>query len=365
MNFYKRLIAITFALFLLIVTWKMLPVIETAFFAHPKPVTPRGDLMKLEKSNIAIFNATKDSVVYISTLTQVVDYWSLSIFDIPQGTGSGFVWDSAGHIVTNYHVIAGASKAIVRLSNGLDYPAVLVGADPSHDLAVIKITSLPGILKPVIIGRSSDLKVGQIVYAIGNPFGLDWTMTMGIVSALDRVINEKSGARIKHAIQTDAAINPGNSGGPLIDSAGRVIGVNTAIYSPSGAYAGIGFAIPIDLVNRVVTSLIAYGKYVPPSLGIQSDDRINLLLRRRFGIQGVAILGIEPDSPAAVAGLKPTIIYPDGTVVFGDIILAVDGQKVNSFKQLQEILERHHHGDRIVLTIKRGEKILKIPIKLL
>jgi len=249
----RRVLSIILAVITGMVIYKSLP-----FFLSPttKPITPRGALMELEKTNIAIFENAKPSVVYISTLQQVVDYWSMSIFNVPKGTGSGFIWDEFGHIVTNYHVIEGASEAVVTLSNGLKYQASLVGTAKQYDLAVLKIKPIPSVMKPVILGDSSKLKVGQIVYAIGNPFGLDWTMTMGIISALDRVISEENGARIGHAIQTDAAINPGNSGGPLLDSAGRVIGVNTAIYSPSGANAGIGFAIPINLVNQVVTQII-------------------------------------------------------------------------------------------------------------
>ena len=364
MRHYKYFFTLIFIFFLSLLAWRYAPLIEIALTAKPKPVTPRGDLMALEKSNIAIFNKTKDSVVYISTLQQRVDPWSMSIFEIPRGTGSGFIWDRAGHIVTNYHVIAGASRAMVRLSNGKDYNAILVGVDPAHDLAVLKIKTLPGVLKPVLIGRSSNLKVGQIVYAIGNPFGLDWTMTMGIISALDRIIAERDGAKIKHAIQTDAAINPGNSGGPLIDSAGRVIGINTAIYSPSGAYAGIGFAIPIDLVNKVVSSLIAYGRYLPPSLGIESDERINNLLQKRFGIKGVVVLDVAPNSPAAAAGLKPTVIYPDGSIAFGDIIVALDNKKVSSFKELQEMLENYHHSQKVILTLLRDGKKHKVEVTL-
>jgi len=241
--------------------YEALPFLQSIVASKPKAITPRGALMQIERTNIAIFERAKPSVVYISTLKRVVDYWSMSVWDIPKGTGSGFIWDEFGHIVTNYHVIEGASEAVVTLSNGLRYQAKLVGADPRYDLAVLKIKPVAGVMKPVIIGNSDDLRVGQIVYAIGNPFGLDWTMTMGIISALERVIDQQNGARIRHAIQTDAAINPGNSGGPLLDSAGRVIGVNTAIYSPSGASAGIGFAIPINLVNRVVSALIA-GRYI-------------------------------------------------------------------------------------------------------
>ncbi len=348
-----------------LIIYRAIPLIELYIAAQPKPVTPRGSLMELEKSNIEIFEKAKPSVVYISTLQKVIDYWNMSVFDVPRGTGSGFVWDRFGHIVTNYHVIEGASEAIVTLSNGLGYKARLVGAAPRYDLAVLKIKPIPAVMKPVIIGDSTKLKVGQIVYAIGNPFGLDWTMTMGIISALDRVINEESGAKIKGAIQTDAAINPGNSGGPLLDSAGRVIGVNTAIYSPNGANAGIGFAIPINLVNRVVTSLIAYGKYVPPILGVVSDDRVNTLLHKRFGIEGVAVLDVVPNSPAAALGLRPTRIYPDGTIYFGDIIVAVDGKRVESFEQLQDLLAQYNHGDRVTLQILRENRKIDLEVELM
>lgn len=359
MSFYKRVFIYTIALLILMIAWRLIPFLEIAISAQPKPVTPRGELTKLEKTNIEIFERSKDSVVYISTLQTVVDYWSLTVFNVPRGTGSGFVWDKFGHIVTNYHVIEGASEARVRLSNGQDYKAVLIGADPSHDLAVLKINPVPGVMKPVMIGSSKELKVGQIVYAIGNPFGLDWTMTTGIISALDRIIDEGNGVKIKHAIQTDAAINPGNSGGPLLDSAGRVIGVNTAIYSPSGANAGIGFAIPVDLVNRVVSQLIAYGKYIRPSLGIESDDRVNRLLKKRFDIEGVAVLGVEPGSSAFDAGLIPAKIYPDGAIIFGDIIIKVDGKKVASLKDLDEILDEKNIGDEITLEILRKGKVIK------
>lgn len=224
---------------------------------RPREVTPRVSLDTDELSSIRLFENNKNSVVYISTARAVMDVWTRNVYNIPRGTGSGFVWDEWGHIVTNYHVIADASEAHIRLSDGRDYPASLVGASKEHDLAVLKINVSIKPPRPIEIGSSGDLKVGQKVYAIGNPFGLDWTMTTGIVSALDRSIGGKNGNGIHHLIQTDAAINPGNSGGPLLDSAGRLIGVNTAIFSPSGAYAGVGFAIPVDTLNRVVPEIIA------------------------------------------------------------------------------------------------------------
>ena len=358
----RRVFAYTLSIILIILVWRAIPIIEVVLSSQPKPITPRGSLSNIEKTNISIFENSKDSVVYISTLQTVVDPWSLSVWDIPRGTGSGFVWDKFGHIVTNFHVIKGASSAKVRLSNGIDYEAALVGADPSHDLAVLKIDPVLNVMKPVMIGDSKSLKVGQIVYAIGNPFGLDWTMTTGIISALDRVINEESGAKIKHAIQTDAAINPGNSGGPLLDSAGRVIGVNTAIYSPSGASAGIGFAIPIDLVNRVVSQLIAYGRYIKPSLGIESDDRVNALLKRRYGVEGVAVLSVKVGSSAYKAGLIPSKFYPNGAFEFGDIILSINGKRVKSLEELEEVLSDFSLGDRVVLEVLRGNRKMEIPV---
>jgi S1-C subfamily serine protease len=228
--------------------------------SQPRAVTPRSELCDEEALSINLFENNKNSVVYIATAQAVVDVWTRNIYNIPRGAGSGFVWDEWGHIVTNYHVIAGASEAHVRLSDGRDYPASLVGASSEHDLAVLKINVPIKPPRPIEIGESENLRVGQKVFAIGNPFGLDWTLTTGIVSALDRSIGEERGQAIHHLIQTDAAINPGNSGGPLLDSAGRLIGVNTAIYSPSGAYAGVGFAIPADTVNVIVPQIIAAGK---------------------------------------------------------------------------------------------------------
>ena len=203
----------------------------------PRTVTPRGDLGADEKSTIDLFQNARGSVVYINTRERVLDPWTRNMFSIPGGTGSGFVWDARGHVVTNFHVVAGASEARVRLNDGRDSPATLVGASPDHDLAVLRlnVSTSPS---PIAIGTSLDLRVGQKVFAIGNPFGLDWTLTTGIISAIDRSLPAQDGRTlIEHLIQTDAAINPGNSGGPLLDSAGRLIGVNTAIFSPSGASA--------------------------------------------------------------------------------------------------------------------------------
>lgn len=226
---------------------------------HPRAVPQKGVLCNEEVLNINLFENNKNSVVYIDTAQAVMDMKTRNLYDIPKGAGSGFVWDEKGHIVTNFHVISEANEANIRLNDGRDYPASLVGISPEHDLAVLKINVPLRPPRPIILGTSADLKVGQKVFAIGNPFGLDWTLTTGIVSALDRSLDEDNGKTIRHLIQTDAAINPGNSGGPLLDSAGKLIGVNTAIYSPSGAYAGVGFAIPADTLNLIIPKIIASG----------------------------------------------------------------------------------------------------------
>jgi S1-C subfamily serine protease len=243
--------------------WFVGPIIVQRVFTKeivPRRVAARGDLSADEKATIELFQKARGSVVYINTSERVLDLWTRNVFVIPKGTGSGFVWDEDGDIVTNFHVIAGAADARVRLSDGRDFGARLAGASPAHDLAVLRVAASSS-LTPVLVGTSSDLKVGQKVFAIGNPFGLDWTLTTGIVSALDRSLPAEDGrSLIEHLIQTDAAINPGNSGGPLLDSAGRLIGINAAIFSPSGASAGVGFAVPVDTVNTVVPRLIAHGK---------------------------------------------------------------------------------------------------------
>jgi len=361
-NYFKRVFALTLSIFFLMTAWQMLPLIQELIImknAQPRPITPRGDLAEDEKTTIELFNKTKNSVVYISTAKMVIDPWTRNIYNIPKGTGSGFVWDNIGHIVTNYHVIQGASEARVRLSDGRDYPAILIGASPSHDLAVLRINVPIKRPQPVAIGTSHNLKVGQKAFAIGNPFGLDWTLTTGIISALDRSMTEENGAVIHHLIQTDAAINPGNSGGPLLDSAGRLIGVNTAIYSPSGAYAGIGFAIPIDTVNRIVPQLIAYGKYLEPTLGIEIDERINEIAQAKLGFDGVMVLKAIPGTSAYKAGLQGVVIYPDGSFEPGDIILSIDGKAVRSVNDIREILENYKVGDTVSLEIARDGKIIK------
>ncbi len=322
-------------------------------------------LTKEEQKNIEIFNNNKDSVVFISTSNKVVDYYTLTKYTIPRGSGSGFIWDKKGDIVTNYHVIAGASNATVKLHNGKSYKAYLVGVYPRRDIAVLRIDAPKKELKPVKLGNSSNLQVGQNVYIIGNPFGLDWTMTKGIVSALNRKVPTNDGMLLSGAIQTDAAINPGNSGGVMLDSSGEVIGVNNLIYTPSGGSVGIGFAIPIDLVKRVVTNLIKYGKYTKPSIGIETDDRLNRYLKRNLGIKGVAVVGVLNGSDAKRKHLIPAKFYMDGTIDFGDIITSINGKKVESIEDLDDELEKQNIGSTVELGILRGNKNITIPIKLM
>jgi S1-C subfamily serine protease len=332
--------------------------------AEPRAVTPRGDLAGDEKTVIQIFESTSPSVVFISTTRQVLDLWTRNLMEVPRGTGSGFIWDARGHVVTNYHVVEGVQSAHVRLADQRTYDAVIIGASPEHDIAVLRIHVPVGLPPPVAVGTSGDLRVGQKALAIGNPFGLDYTLTTGVISALDRSIQAENGRIIDHLIQTDAAINPGNSGGPLIDSAGRLIGMNTAIFSPSGAFAGIGFAVPVDAINRVVPNLIAHGRYLRPSLGLMADDEISTRLLESTGLAGVVVLRAEPESPAARAGLEGTRVTADGEVIVGDVILAVDDRPVTRVGELIEALETYTIGDRVDLVVYRRGEVRTVPVVL-
>lgn len=330
------------------------------FSAEPRAVVARGDLAADEQSTIEIFEQVSPSVVYISTVSEVALPWTRNLAEVRRGTGSGFVWDDRGHVVTNYHVIAGATRATVRLADQRSYAASLIGASPEHDLAVLRIDVPLAAPKPVLIGTSDDLRVGQKVLAIGNPFGLDYSLTTGVVSALDRTIMSEDGVEIRRLIQTDAAINPGNSGGPLIDSAGRLIGVNTAIFSPTGGFSGIGFSVPVDTVNRVIPQLIAYGRYIRPRLGIFADDDASRAVLKELGETGVLILRVESGSPADRAGLRATRLTATGGVVPGDIIQAVDDQPVTDMGDLIQILENYGIGDRVRLRIWRAGQVIEI-----
>jgi len=328
--------------------------------SKPRAVTARGDLAEDEKNTIELFDTVSPSVVYITSIELRRNIFSLNIYEIPKGTGSGFIWDREGRIVTNYHVIEDAGRVEVTLSDHSRWKGIVVGTAPDKDVAVLQITAAPDKLSPIIVGESDNLKVGQKVFAIGNPFGLDQTMTTGIVSALGREIKSVTGRTIQDVIQTDAAINPGNSGGPLLDSAGRLIGINTAIYSPSGASAGIGFAVPVDIVNKVVPEIIKYGKVTRPGLGVSiADDRI----AARMGIRGVLLINIQPDSAAEKAGLIGTRRVGDD-IIIGDIIESVNNKPVTSYDDLRNEFDKYHVGDEVTLGILRDEGHLKVRVRL-
>ncbi len=333
--------------------------------AQPRAVTPRGELAEDERTTIEIFRQASKSVVHITTSGLRRDLFSLDVFKVPQGAGSGFVWDSDGHIVTNFHVIQNAASVDVFLADPESgkrnrYPAKFVGGYPDKDLAVLLIDAPKDQLHPIPVGTSDDLQVGQKVFAIGNPFGLDQTLTTGVISALGRQIESVTRRPIKNVIQTDAAINPGNSGGPLLDSAGRVIGVNTAIFSPSGAYAGIGFAIPVDEVNRVVPQLIRHGKIVRPSLGIELvPDQI----AQRWGVRGVIVGGVVPGGPAERAGLRG-LGRDDENRIIADVITEVDGRAVTRSRDLFELLADKAVGDSVELTVIGPEGQRKVTVSL-
>jgi len=336
--------------------------VKSSTEAAPRAVAPRGPLDVTEQNNIAVFKTASPSVVNITTLAVARDAFTLNVQQVPRGTGTGFVWDDRGYIVTNFHVVQEANGARVTLADQTSFRAQLVGVFPDRDLAVLKIDAPKAKLPPLAVGSSKDLVVGQRVYAIGNPFGLDQTLTTGIVSALNREIDSVTQRTIRGAIQTDAAINPGNSGGPLLDSAGRLIGVTTAIFSPSGASAGIGFAIPVDEVNRIVPRLIRDGRMVRPAIGVAAGPEAMV---RALGLPpGVPLVHVAPGSPAQKAGLQPFARGSEGSIVPGDVITAVDDEPVKNLDDLLSVLERYRPGDKVTLTVSRDGKTRKQAVTL-
>jgi len=341
------------------------PVAEKPAPARPpeaRPVAPRTDLGESEQRTIRLFEEASPAVVYITTVVNQVEFFSRDIEQIPLGTGSGFVWDDSGHIITNYHVLQGADAARVTLADRTTWEAKLVGVAPEKDLAVLKIDAPREKLHPIPLGTSHDLRVGQSVFAIGNPFGLDQTLTTGIVSALGREIQGADATPIRDVIQTDAAINPGNSGGPLLDSAGRLIGVNSAIRSPSGASAGIGFSIPVDAVNATVPELIAYGKIRRPALDLEFLPTSWI---RSLGLDTeLVVLDVAPGGAAAKAGIRPTTRTRRGEIVLGDVVVAVDSQPVRTRGDLRLMLESKKAGGTIQLTVIRNGREISVPLTL-
>jgi S1-C subfamily serine protease len=311
---------------------------------------PYSDLRPDEQAIVNLFEDTSPSVVYITTLTRRADIFGRTEI-VPGGSGTGFVWDDQGHIVTNYHVIRGADQARVVMHDQTGYLATWVGGSRRHDLAVLRIEAPQNTLEGVALGDSDRLRVGQNVYAIGNPFGLSATLTTGIISALNRQIEGLNGDLIEDVIQIDAAINPGNSGGPLLDSRGRVIGVNSQILSPSGTSAGLGFAVPVNIVLRVVPQLIATGDYTPARLGVTSfSSRVNQIWTRRAEVTGVPINQVIPGMGAAEAGLQG---WNPRASLLGDIITEVDGDAVQTYRDLRRVLDRYQSGDEVELAVSR------------
>lgn len=331
------------------------------------PITPRGDLAADEKATIELFKSATRSVVHITSLEVQRNPLSTDILGIPKGSGSGFIWNSKGYIVTNYHVIESAEAAKVTLHDNSTWDARLVGVAADKDLAVLKIDAPPDRMHALNVGTSHDLAVGQKVFAIGNPFGLDHTLTTGVISGLGREIMSMTNRPIQGVIQIDAAINPGNSGGPLLDSAGRLIGMNTAIYSPSGASAGVGFAVPVDIIRRFVPQIIRKGKVDRIGIGVNVwDDSITERLRLSGVLQlpGVLVRDVLERGPAAEAGFLPTRRDADGNVQLGDLIVAVDDKPVRTSVDLFRILDQHQVGDEVRVSVRRGEEAVELTVKL-
>ena len=320
-----------------------------------------------EKATIALFKQSQAAVAFITTTEQQMDFWSRTMSEQATGSGSGFVWDEKGHIVTNFHVVqpvVGSRSAEITVTlQDKNLAGTLVGYSPELDLAVIRVEAPRSDLKPLAVGVSASLEVGQKVFAIGNPFGLDHTLTTGIVSALGRTITSVLNTPIEDVIQTDAAINPGNSGGPLLDSSGRLIGVNTAIYSPSGANAGIGFAVPVDTVSRVVPQLIQFGRMRRPVIGVQLNSQLDGLVARRFGVRGAVIQSVEKGSAAARAGLTGVDIDRNSIAV-GDVITEIDGKPVTSQADLSGRLSYIEPGATVNVKVWRDGKTRTVKLTL-
>lgn len=325
--------------------------------SRPRTIEPRGELANFEKATIEIFSIASPSVVYIFTENAVSGFFGDG--QVRQGAGSGFLWDNLGHVVTNYHVVQGAGRIQVRMDSGEAIESTLVGGSQDYELAVVRLRSVPEGLLPIPVGSSDDLMVGQAVFAIGNPYGLSRTLTTGVISALDRRLPTAPGREVVGVIQTDAAINPGNSGGPLLDSAGRLIGINTAILSGSGSSAGIGFAVPADVINAIVPQLISKGKIPRPGIGIAA---LSEEAAANLNIVGVVIDRVQPGSEAEKAGLEG-IDY--NRRLLGDIIIGVDGQEITSILEFTRILQQLEIGRTITLKVQHGEQTRMVNVKIM
>lgn len=358
--------------------WPLTPVIATAgppppepasvglspVVAAPSPIEERevpGDLMPGETRVIEVFREASSSVVFVTNIELRQNFFTLDVMKIERNTGSGFVWDREGHIVTNFHVIGGGREFAVTLADQTTWEAEVVGVARDKDLAVLKIDAPREKLRPLEPGESHSLVVGQTVLAVGNPFGLDHTLTVGVVSALGRELEAPNGRSIRDVIQTDAAINPGNSGGPLLDSRGRLVGVNSAIYSPSGASAGIGFAVPVDTVRRLIPQIIERGRPLRPGIGVTilSDSTT-----RRLGLRGVVIREVRPRGPADLADLVGLGRDRSGRIVLGDVIVGVDGEPVDNSDDLMHAFEMRGVGGEVDLTVERDGRRREVTLRL-
>jgi len=341
--------------------------------ARPRRVAPSAGLSPEEQNTVRRFREAKPSVVYISAIAPVQDLRTLDIAKVPTGTGTGFVWDEWGHVVTNHHVITveeggkrvgDTDEVEITLADGKTYKGRVIGTSYAYDIAVLQVFAPLQALRPVPIGASRNLQAGQAVLAIGNPFGLDHSLSKGVISALKREIGTGYNTRILNAIQTDAAVNPGNSGGPLLDSSGRLVGMNTAIAAATGASVGIGFAIPVDTLNRIVPLLIAHGRLEPPRMGFVTLGAYDA--QRFFGItRGVVVKEVDADSPAGRAGLHPLELDAAGHVkVMGDVLLGYQGRVIENEGQLLAMLELEPPAEEVVFDVLRDGQVIKVPLRL-
>jgi len=321
------------------------------------------DLMPVENKSIEIYKRAVPSTVNVSNIKLSRNFFYGEV-EVPQGAGSGWVWDSEGHIITNFHVVQGGSRFVITFFNdSKQYTAKIIGTAPEKDIAVLKLEEKPSKLTPIQVGSSKELQVGQFSFAIGSPFGLDYTLTSGVVSALGRKIDGIGGVKINDMIQTDAAINMGNSGGPLLDSSGKLIGMNTVIFSTSGSSAGLGFAVPADTIKMIVPQLIKHGKVIRPGLGIGIAPE-SWKMRILGYEKGLVISFVDEKGSAAKAGLKGLTQDRAGRIYLGDIILSVDGVDVNNLDDIYQVLERHKIGDYVEVKFKREGKTKITKLKL-
>lgn len=340
---------------------RITPAVASAI-ATATALPPEGFRTEDEQNTIDVFERAAPSAVFVTQKQVVLDWLAGRATEVPAGAGTGFVWDTEGHVVTNFHVVMGARSLTVTLQDQKTYPARVVGSEPRKDIAVLRIKAPKDSLRPIVLPKEGyRLEVGQKVIAIGNPFGLDHTLTTGVVSALGREMDGVGGVTIRDMVQTDAAINPGNSGGPLLDSAGRLIGMNTMIFSKTGASAGIGFAVPVESIRRVVPQLIQFGRVEQVGLGVRIDPQRRI--ERRFGIKGVVVLEIIPGSPAERAGLRGLSQTAEG-VSLGDVIVGIDEAKIESYDDLYSVLDGKKAGEKVRVKLQRESKVIELPMEL-